>query len=94
MDPIDRAGAFACGTNVTCGVATVISVEAASSCTVHVLFRRGMFEVYVDDLLAQTYVYGGGYPLSAKGAGRVGLRFTGGAKFQISSVGAWQMTLV
>ena len=39
----------------------------------------GMWELYIDDLLVQTHVYGGAYPLPAAGAGRLGLVCTGGA---------------
>ena len=67
---VDTAGAFACGgasRNTTCGVASVTAV-APGPATVHVarLFvRRGMFELYVNELLVTSHVYG--YAANASG---------------------------
>merc|ERR1719240_929075 len=76
---VDRAGAFRCGSNVTCGVATVTNMDPTKQHNVRVLFRRGMWEVYINDILAQTFMYGGKYPLPEKGLGRVGVVCTGDA---------------
>jgi hypothetical protein len=53
---IDRAGKFKCGDSVQCGVATVTGVAAAEAHTVVVMLRKGMFEVYIDELLVQSFV--------------------------------------
>ena len=52
-------GEFDCGPGVSCGVATVTAVEPDTSHKVLLFVRRGMWELYVDDLLVQTYIYGG-----------------------------------
>ena len=92
---LDRAAAFKCGANVTCGVATVTHMDPAHQHTVRVLFRRGMWEVYADELLAQTYTYGGAmaYPLPQTGTGRVGLMCSGFSTLHVDRVGIWQMSL-
>ena len=53
---IDRAGRFKCGDSVQCGVATVTGVAAAEAHTVVLMVRKGMFEVYIDELLVQSFV--------------------------------------
>jgi len=93
---LDRATRFVCGPGgKTCGVATVTGLAPESSHTLRVLFRGGMWEVYVDGILAQTFVYGGTYPLPASGSGRVGLACSSTGK-AIASAGAtakaYQMT--
>lgn len=98
VEVIDRAAAFPCGTgdsaNKTCGVATVTNLNPGQTHSLQVMFRRGMFEVYVDDLLAQNFVYGGVYPLPSTGIGRIGLACAGGASSStFSATKAWQMTL-
>ena len=64
-----------------------------------VLFRKGMWEVYADDLLVQTYIYGGSYPLPKQGYGRIGLACASPAdkaaklSTQVGGVAAHTMTL-
>jgi hypothetical protein len=53
---IDRAGKFKCGDSVQCGVATVTGLTAAEAHTVVLMLRKGMFEVYIDKLLVQSFV--------------------------------------
>ena len=48
---------------------------------------------YVDGVLVQSYVYGGSYPLPAKGVGRVGIGCVGGASAVAEGVKAWAMSL-
>ena len=84
---VDRTGAFECGTNtanVTCGVGLLTAFEPGAPRELLLLLRRGMFEVYLDDLLVQTFVYGGGYPLPAGGSGRIGLSCDGGGQLALS----------
>jgi hypothetical protein len=93
LNVVDRAAAFKCGANVTCGVATVTSMDPAKQHAVRVMFRKGMWEVYINDLLAQTFLYGGAYPLPDAGAGRIGLICTGVPNANVRAVRAWQMSL-
>lgn len=44
-----------------------------------VMLREGMFEVYIDEPLVQSFVYGGVHPLPATGSGRVGIACRGTA---------------
>ena len=77
---LDSSGAFSCGAaNLTCGVATVTAITAAEEHHALLYFRKGMWELYIDGLLVQTFVYGGAYPLPASGVGRVGVACAGGA---------------
>ena len=64
-----------------CGVATVTAVEPGMPHSVLLFFSAGMWELYVDDLLVQTYVYGGTWPLPTKGSwtASVGVACTGSA---------------
>ena len=48
---------------------------------------------YVDGVLVQSYVYGGSYPLPAKGVGRVGIGCVGAASAVAEGVKAWAMSL-
>ena len=60
---LDRSGAFSCGPNRTCGVATLTAIEpnaTAGEATVRLFFRKGMWELYMNRRLVQTHVYGGG----------------------------------
>lgn len=71
---IDTAGAFACGGNMkntTCGVASITSVVPRVNHVVRLFVRRGMFEMYVDELLVTSHVYS--YKPGASSSGRVGL---------------------
>jgi len=90
---LDRAGLFQCGKNTTCRTATVTNLDPSSSNVFRVLFRQGMWEVYLNDLLVQSYVYGGGYPLPSKGIGHVGVMCMGDVGAQINQAQAWQMGL-
>jgi hypothetical protein len=65
--------------------ATVTGLEDGREHTFRLLSRRGMFELYVDDLLMQTYVY-------KPGAGRLGFAVRN-AKADIKSLRAWEMSL-
>jgi len=63
---LDQSGSFSCGTDqrdVRCGVATVTALEPNINHDVLLIFRRGMWELFVDGLLVQNHVYGGIYPL-------------------------------
>ena len=75
VSELDRTGAFECGTStaaVTCGVGLLTAVEPGAPRQLLLLLRRGMFEVYIDGLLVQTFVYGGGYPLPPSAAAASG----------------------
>jgi hypothetical protein len=52
-----------------------------------------MWEVYINDLLAQSYLYGGQYPLPSGGTGRIGVMCSGVSGAKVDSVRAWQMSL-
>ena len=41
------AGRFACGDGVTCGVATLTAVAAGEAHELLLLFRKGMWELYL-----------------------------------------------
>lgn len=74
FDVIDTAGAFECGgkmKNTTCGVASMTSVAPRVSHVVRLFVRRGMFELYVDELLVTSHVYN--YRPGVAVGGRVGL---------------------
>ena len=74
VNVIDTAGAFACGgkmKNTTCGVASITSVVPAVNHAVRLFVRRGMFEMYLDELLVTSHVYS--YKSSPSSSGRVGL---------------------
>lgn len=90
---IDSAGRFKCGTATECGVATVTGVVAAETHAVLVMFRKGMFEVYIDELLVQSFVYGGAYPLPSTGSGRFGIACSGTATATASIAKSWAMEL-
>ena len=93
---IDRAAQFKCGGKegtTTCGVSTVTGVTPNDQHTILVMFRRGMFEVYIDSLLVQSFVYGGAYPLPKGGHGRVGLACSGTTQVDIGGAKLWQMNL-
>ncbi len=73
-DVIDTAGAFACGgkmKNTTCGVASITSIAPMVNHVVRLFVRRGMFEMYLDELLVTSHVYS--YKPSASLSGRLGL---------------------
>ena len=97
---LDQAQHFVCGVGgETCGVATVTAIAAGVMHTVRVLLRKSMWEVYVDDTLAQTFVYGsasGGGPPHGEpggGGGRVGIACSGGAIVRVEKTAAWRMSL-
>lgn len=66
------------------GDATVTGIERDRVHTFRLLCRREMFELYVDDLLVQTYVHAGG-------TGRIGLLARDGAA-EFSGLRAWAMS--
>ena len=71
---LDASGNFSCGPGgATCADATLTALDPVLPHALRVYFRRGMFELYVDNRLVQTYRYGGvsnaGF---ADGGGRVG----------------------
>lgn len=66
------------------GDATVTGIEAGREHTFRLLCRREMFELYVDDLLVQTYVHDGG-------TGRMGL-LTGNGAVAFTGLRAWAMS--
>jgi len=76
-----------------CGVATVTDMDPARPHTVRALFRRGMWEVYIDDLLVTSYIHGGQYPLPATGGGRLGIMCIAGANAELTNAQAWHMSL-
>jgi hypothetical protein len=90
---IDSASRFKCGPTKECGVATVTGVAAAEPHAVLLMFRKGMFEAYVDDLLVQSFVYGGAYPLPSTGHGRVGIACKGTAAVKATGAKSWAMEL-
>jgi hypothetical protein len=71
---VDESGNFTCGPGgATCADATLTALDPALPHALRVYFRRGMFELYVDDRLVQTYRYGGASDAGfADGGGRVG----------------------
>ena len=78
---------FVCGDNGTsCGVGTVTAVSRELTHDVLLLFRKGMWELYADGLLVQTYVYGSAYPLGTAGLGRVGVACSGSASATLSGI--------
>ncbi len=96
----DRSSKFVCGPrNKTCGVATVTGLDATSASAgrhdVRVLFRKGMWEWYLDSFLVQTATYGQRYPLPAglAGGGRVGVVTTASAAADVADIGAWRMSV-
>ena len=74
---IDTAGSFPCGgntRNTTCGVASVTGVAPRGVVhAVRLFVRRGMFELYVNELLVTSHVYN----YTANATGRVGLACSG-----------------
>lgn len=68
------------------GCATVTGVEDGKEHTFRLLCRMEMFELYIDDLLMQTYIH-------QPGSGRVGFQvFNGQAEF--SDLKAWAMSFL
>jgi hypothetical protein len=67
------------------GCATVTGVEAGALCTFRLLIRKNMFELYVNDLLFQTFVTG-------ETSGRVGFVGQNG-RVRLADVRAWEMNL-
>ena len=61
------------------------------------MLRNGMFEVYINGLLVQSFVYGGVYPLPAKsgdGGGRIGVACNGNStRADVSQLHMWEMGL-
>lgn len=92
---IDRAGRFTCGAAVDCGVATVTGIAPSASHALLLMFRKGMFEVYIDGLLLQSFVYGGVYPLPVTGfGGRVGIACSGAtAAATVAAASLYEMSL-
>ena len=67
------------------GCATVTGVGAGETCTFRLLIRKNMFELYVNDLLFQTFVTG-------ETTGRIGFVAQNG-KVTLADVKAWEMNL-
>jgi len=67
------------------GCATVTGIDSGKEHRFRLLVRRGMFELYIDDMLMQTYVY-------KPGSGRVGL-VAHNANVVFRDVQAWDMLL-
>jgi hypothetical protein len=67
------------------GCATVTGIENDKEERFRLLVRRGMFELYIDDLLVQTYVY-------KPGSGKVGLLALN-ANVVFRDLKAWNMSL-
>ena len=91
---VDTAGAFACGgatQNATCGVSSITAVAPGIN-PIHIarLFvRRGMFEIYIDDLLVTSHVYG----YAPNASGRVGLACSNAASAKFVHAHAGRLTL-
>lgn len=85
---LDRSGSFICGEHhTTCGVATLTAVEpGAVGGSVRLFFRKGMWELYVNNQLVQTHIYGHASPLPAAGEGRVGLVCSGHADVKLANI--------
>lgn len=88
---LDRSGGFECGGDGgggrrRCRPATLTALEPDVAHAVLLFFRKGMWELYVDALLVQTYNYGGTYPLPEHGAGRVGLACSGRVQLALSDL--------
>ena len=90
---IDSASRFKCGPTKECGVATVTGVDVDVPHAVLLMFRKGMFEVYIDELLVQSFVYGGVYPLPSTGHARVGIACNGAAAIKATGAKSWAMEL-
>ena len=74
---------------LTCGVGTVTAVSSDVSHDVLLLFRKGMWELYIDGLLVRTYVYGEAYPLpapSTAASGRVGFACSGKSRANLTDI--------
>jgi hypothetical protein len=67
------------------GCATVTGIENGKEHRFRLLVRRGMFELYIDDMLMQTYVY-------KPSSGKVGF-VAHNANVVFSDVRAWNMSL-
>jgi hypothetical protein len=67
------------------GCATVTGIENAKEHRFRLLVRRGMFELYIDDMLMQTYVY-------KPGSGKLGF-VAHNANVIFRDVNAWKMSL-
>lgn len=67
------------------GCATATGVDDGRPCAFRLISRRGLFELYVDDMLAQTYYY-------RPGPGRVGI-VARDAQAVFSDLKAWRMSL-
>jgi hypothetical protein len=65
------------------GCATVTGIEHGKEHNFRLLVRRGMFELYIDDMLMQTYVY-------EPGSGKVGF-LAHNADVVFRDVQAWNM---
>ena len=91
VEVADRSGAFRCGERNTtvCGVATVTAVEAGRDHALLLFARRGMWELYIDGLLVQTFVY----PWTEGGVGRLGVACRGAANVAWSEVRVGHLTL-
>eukprot|EP00039_Didymoeca_costata_P000791 m.47268 g.47268 ORF g.47268 m.47268 type:complete len:668 (-) comp10475_c0_seq1:37-2040(-) len=85
---LDTTGTFPCGDNVTCKDATLASLTPGKH-SLRLLFRRGMFEVYADNLLVQTFTYGT-YPMLT---GKVGFAVNGSATVRFDNIQLSQMSL-
>ena len=83
LDP-DGKTRFRCEDTTDKGCATVTGIENGKEHLFRLLIREQVFELYIDDMLMQTYVY--------KLSGRLGF-VTSNAKAEFSNLRAWQMQL-
>ena len=86
----DVSGSFVCGAHgAICDDATLTSATPDRTHSFILLVRRGMFELYVDEMLVQTFTYGT-YPVTT---GRIGVAVNGtaggGARFEGVAAAAW-----
>ena len=86
----DVSGNFPCGNDgMLCNDATLVSISSDQLHSFILLVRRGMFELYVDDMLVQYYTYGA-YPVAS---GKIGVAINGTvgstAIFHGITVSAW-----
>ena len=68
------------------GCATVTGLDVGTPHTFRVLYRKNMFEVYVDDLLVQTFI------TSQSATGRIGF-IVQNARCDFRDVRLWKMAL-
>ncbi len=82
---LDNDAHFDCDDRTGFGCATVAGIDAGKTCSFRLMFRKDVFELYLDDMLVQTYYVN-------KATGRVGLVVRDG-QATFNSLKAWQMNL-